>query len=160
MYGPVAFSRLEDEKAMPRIKADYDAANLYADPDGIKGRADALLNLGKDVAESLENIEKTLSGLHLGWAGQTADEAKDFGDRWETVMKELFGSKDHPETGVLNAIVDGLLTARGNFANAEDALLKFFRDFGDQLGKSDSSTPTSAPPSITDLDLTAITETW
>ncbi|GAB2836850.1 hypothetical protein GCM10027176_46540 [Actinoallomurus bryophytorum] len=140
---------------------DYDAAILYVDPDGIKARADDLETLAKDVVDSLEHIETTLSALQLGWAGKTADEAKDFGDRWELVMKELFGSNDHPETGVLNAIVNGLLTTRGDFAKAEDALVQFFQQFGDHLAAGgDSSTPTSAPPSITDLNLTAITETW
>ena len=146
---------------MPQINADYDAANLYIDPDGLKGRADALLALGKDVVDSLVNIENTLSSLQLGWAGQTAEEAKDFGDRWETVMKELFGSNDHPETGVLNGVVDGLLITRADFSLAENALVQFFQKFGETLaGGGQSTTPTSPPPSITDLNLTAITETW
>lgn len=145
---------------MPHANADYDAANLYVDPDGLKGKADNLERLAENVADSLLNIENALSALQLGWAGKTAEEAKDFGNRWETVMKELFGSKDQPQTGVLNAIVDGLLTTRGDFATAEDALTQFFKQFGDNLANGDSSTPTSPPPSINDLTLTAITETW
>lgn len=146
---------------MPNTNADYDAVKLYVDPDGLKGRADALTRLAEDVVNCLNNIENTLSGLQLGWAGRTADEAKDFGNRWETVMKELFGTHDHPETGVLNAIVDGLLTTRGDYATAEDALTQFFKKFGEGLASGgDTATPTSPPPSINDLNLTAITETW
>jgi uncharacterized protein YukE len=145
---------------MAQTNADYDAANLYVDPDGLKTKADALLAQAENTAQSLENINNTLSALQLGWAGKTADEARDFGNRWEAVMKELFGSKDHPETGVLNAIVDGLLATRGNFSKTEDALVQLFTQFGNDLSSGDSTTPTSPPPSINDLNLTAITETW
>jgi hypothetical protein len=146
---------------MAQINADYDAANLYWNPDALKSDADALLALANDVADSLGVIESSFAALQLGWAGKTADEAREFGNRWEGVMKELFGSKDHPAMGVLNAIVDGLLIARGNAAKTEDGLLQFFKQFGEHLASGgDSGTPTSAPPSITDLNLTAITETW
>lgn len=145
---------------MAQTNADYDAANLYVDPDGLKTKADALLAQAENTAQSLEKINNTLSALQLGWAGKTADEARDFGNRWEAVMKELFGSKDHPEKGVLNAIVDGLLTTRGNFSKTEDALVQLFTQFGNDLSSGDSATPTSPPPSINDLNLTAITETW
>jgi uncharacterized protein YukE len=145
---------------MPQINADYDAANLYVDPDGLKGKADTLLGLAENVADSLSNIDNTLSALQLGWAGKTADEARDFGNRWEAVMKELFGSKDHPEKGVLNAIVDGLLTTRGNFSLTESGLAELFQKFGENLSGGSSETPTGPPPSINDLNVTAITETW
>jgi uncharacterized protein YukE len=148
---------------MAQTNADYDAANLYVDPDGLKTKADALLAQAENTAQSLENINNTLSALQLGWAGKTADEARDFGNRWEAVMKELFGSKDHPEKGVLNAIVDGLLVTRGNFSQTEDALVQLFKQFGSDLTSNDTPPPSGPPPTpdnITDLNLTAITETW
>lgn len=153
---------------MPHINADYDAANLYVDPDGLKVKADALEGLAENVVDSLSNIEHALAALQLGWAGKTADEAKDFGNRWETVMKELFGSKDHPDTGVLNAIVDGLLITRDDFAEVEITLAEFFQKFAEGLGKPDTTPLPSlgtggdnaSPMSITDTNNTAITETW
>jgi uncharacterized protein YukE len=144
------------------MPTNYDAANLYCDPDGVKVRADGLTASAQDVVDSLTNIENTLTDLQLGWAGQTADEAKDFGDRWDAVMRELFGTKEEPDTGVLNAIVDGLLSVRGNYALAEEGLVEFFKNFAGQLssGGGGGSTPTSAPPSVTDIDLTAISEVF
>lgn len=167
---------------MAQTNTDYNAAKLYVDPDGLKTKADALLAQAENIADSLANINNILSALQLGWAGKTADEARDFGNRWEAVMKELFGSKDNPKKGVMNAIVDGLLATRGNFSKTEDALVQLFKQFGrdldldlpsgnsaadalDQIGKAlknlgGNKTPTSPPPSINDTDLTAITETW
>jgi uncharacterized protein YukE len=146
---------------MADATTDYDSAKLKVWPDGLGLRANNLLRQAENVAQSLENINGTLSALQLGWAGQTADEAQDFGRRWEGVMKELFGSQDKPEDGVLNAIVDGLLTTGGIYSKTEKALVDMFTKFGQDLSSGgDSTTPTSAPPNVTDLNLTAITETW
>jgi hypothetical protein len=148
---------------MAGTTADYDSSNIYIDPDGLKTKADALLGHAQNVVDSLTNITNTLTNLQLGWAGQTADEARDFGDRWEAVMGELFGSGDHPEDGVMNAIVDGLLVTRGDFSKAEHALEQMFTQFSNDLasgGGRGSGTPSSAPPSINDLNYTATTEIY
>jgi len=140
--------------------AFYDDTTLIVDTDGLKGQADALRGLVRNVADSLSNIENTLASLKLGWAGRTADEAQDFGRQWEMVMKEMFGGEGHPEAGVLNAIIMGLLTIRSNFAHTENSLHDFFKKFGEGLEGGSSEPPTSAPPNIDDVDLTAIAETY
>lgn len=146
---------------MSKINADYDSSLIQVNPDGLNMKAKTLESLAQDVQTSLVNIEHALASLQLGWAGKTASEAKDFQGRWDTAMRELFGSDDHPETGVLNAIVDGVLTVQANFAIAETALVSFFNEFGQGLsGGGDTPTPTSPPPNIDDVQITAITEIW
>lgn len=145
---------------MSQHNADYDSANLYVDPDALKPKVDILKQQSQNTAESLQRINDTLSALQLNWAGDTADEAQKFGKRWTSVMKELFGGKDHPEKGVLNAIVEGLLATRGNFSNTEEALVQLFKQFDQDMSGGDTTTPTSPPPSINDINVTAILETW
>jgi uncharacterized protein YukE len=141
--------------------ADYDTASLFVEPDQLKTIADNLTANASDVATSTLNITNTLSDLQLGWAGQSAQEANDIANRWDAVMNELFGTEDDPSTGVLNAIVDGLMTARDGFSKTEDALAKLFSQFRDQLTAGGAgSTPPQAPPNMDDITMTAITETW
>lgn len=141
--------------------ADYDTVSLSVEPDKLKTIADNLTADAKDVSASVLNIANTLSDLQLGWNGQSAQEADDFSKQWEAVMTELFGTDNDPSKGVLNAIVDGLLTARGGFSKTEQALVQMFSKFKEQLQAGGSGdTPTSAPPSMNDTNMTAITETF
>ena len=140
---------------------NYNTSSFSINPDEVKKRADEILVLAKDIVDSLNNINDTLSALKMGWAGATADEAQDFGNRWNSVMTELFGDKDHPEKGVLNVIVGGLDAVRWNYAWCEDGVFQMFHKWGlDMMEGSSGGTPTTPPPSMNNTDLSAITETW
>jgi WXG100 family type VII secretion target len=143
---------------------DYDAVkNIHVEPDTLKTIADTLTQHAQDVASSIGNITNTLTDLQLGWAGQSAQEAEDFDNRWVQVMTELFGTKNDPSKGVLNAIVDGLLTARAGFSTTEQALKGMFHNFTDALDKQaqpNSDNSTTPPPNMIDPNQTAINETF
>ena len=142
------------------ITADYDHVDsLTVDPVTLTTRGNNLKDLGQTVADSLDRINGIWNDLKLGWMGKTADEAKDFIDRWNAVMGELYGSKEHPENGVLNEIVTGVLTVAWIFGQTEHTLFQFFTDFQHGLAGGGSSGDTP-PASITDTTDTAVTETW
>lgn len=141
----------------------YDEASLYVDPQGLVGQSEAMLGLARNVSDSLGRINETFRGLELGWAGRTSEEAQDFADRWEAVMRQLFGTRESPETGVLPVIASGLRMVGANFAVSEQALADFFRQFGEGMeggGDGSGRSPDAAPPNLDDINLTAITETW
>jgi hypothetical protein len=146
---------------MPDVHADYDRVDsFHVYPDDLVTHGNRIKDHNQTVADSLTNIVNTLSALHLGWAGKTSEEAKDFGDKWDRVAEELFGTKDHPEKGVLNAIAGGVLTVADLFSKTEHTLADFFNKFSQALtsgGDGGSDTP---PQSITDVTTTAVTEQW
>jgi uncharacterized protein YukE len=158
MPGP--FDVIYDNGVVPR-HPNYDTgvSKVYVEPDTLGKIGNNLKQNAQDVASTINNIANTLSDLQLGWAGQTAQEAEDFGNRWTQVMTELFGTHDDPSKGVLNAIVVGLLTAQYGYSTTEQALVTMFNQFRDQLaqGGGDTTTP---PPNITDPNQTAVSETF
>lgn len=145
----------------PVFNVDYDHVQLYeVDTRAMVTASNNLKDLDQAVADSLERINKTWTDLKLGWAGKTSDEAKEFLDRWNAVMQELFGTKDHPESGVLNVIVEGVLMAATLYGQTELLLSDFFYQFLYSLGGDGGSPSDTPPPSITDITTTAVTETW
>jgi hypothetical protein len=141
--------------------ADYDHIDRFnVDPVTLETRGKNLKDLGQTIADSIDRINNIWSELKLGWMGNTADEAKDYIDRWNAVMDELFGSEKHPEKGVLNAIVEGVLTTAANFAVMEHSLFEFFTKFQQGLAGGSGSSDDSTPKSITDSSSTAVSETW
>jgi hypothetical protein len=73
------------------------------------------------------------------------------------VATELFGTKDHPEQGVLNAIVGGVLTVADLFSRTDHALFDFFDHFAQDLGGGGGG---GDRKNIDDVTTTAVTETW
>jgi hypothetical protein len=141
--------------------ADYDRVDTFnIDPDTLVLRGNNLKDLGQAVADSIDRINNTWKDLKLGWMGKTSNEASDFLNRWNGVMDELFGTKDHPEAGVLNAIVDGVLTTAAIFGSTEHSLFQFFTDFQHGLVGGGDGGSTDTPQSITDTTTTAVTEQW
>ncbi|GAA4620328.1 hypothetical protein GCM10023196_003880 [Actinoallomurus vinaceus] len=145
---------------------DYDSVTtFYVNPHNnvpgdLVSHTNNIVASNQNIVDALSTINKTLSDLNLGWAGKTSQEAKDFGDRWNAVMKELFGTEDEPSIGALNLIATGLYTAAGTFAQAEHALMDFFGNFVNALWSSTGGGSGGAPQSITDATMTAVTETW
>jgi len=141
--------------------ADYDAASIHVMPDDLKSIADHLDTAATDVADSIRRINDQLGSLALGWSGATQQEAEDFSNQWSRVMNELFGTEDHPEQGVLNAIVGGLRGTGGGFSKTEHALADMFRKFKDNMNSGGGgTTPADAPADVNDITQTAITEDW
>jgi uncharacterized protein YukE len=156
------------------INADYDHIDTFnIDPDTLALHGNDLKDLSQAVADSVQRIAGTWKDLQLGWMGKTYDEASDFLDRWNSVMEELFGTKDEPKKGALNAIVTGVLTAATNFAQTEQMLFELFTQFEHDL----AGTPLTdlqhtvghalggvfgepTPQSITEVTATAVTEKW
>lgn len=142
---------------------NYDQVSVYSvDPATMKSKLDNMQSEVQNVQDYLQSVMDALSSLDFSWAGESADDANDFNNRWVHTMEQVWGTEEHPEIGVLNAILNGLGTAIDNYGSAEsglrDAFNQMLQDFG---GDGDGQpTPSSPPPSITDSTLTAITETW
>jgi hypothetical protein len=167
---------------MPTHESDYDGANLYYNPQGIYDISAALWYLTNLISDSLENIQNIWSGLELGWAGDTANEAQDLQKHWNEVMVQLFGKKGKKgkegTPGVLPAILGGLEEVSKAIESTEDGLATVFKKIGDAFpGPLDHSpdlsgaprpheisqrppmpTPSSPPPSVDDLTTNPVTE--
>ncbi|WP_406175081.1 WXG100 family type VII secretion target [Streptomyces sp. NBC_00996] len=146
---------------MPEL-VDYDVSSLYIDPTGLSDSSKKLLAHAKEVADTITSINNTLSGLALGWAGKTQEEADKMNNQWTATMRGLFGTEDAPESGVLNVMALGVVSVAAGNAHTEVSLAEMFQKFlqgVDSPGNGDG-TPGSAPEDMTNIDTTAITADW
>ncbi|MEU2609365.1 hypothetical protein [Streptomyces albus] len=112
-----------------KATTDYDWTTLRAQPEEMQLLATKLEGLSDQVADRIKYINEVLNGLQLQWQGESATEQKDISDRWLHVFSSLFGTKESPETGVLNAIVGGVKKAASNLAQAENEAWKMFNQY-------------------------------
>jgi hypothetical protein len=144
------------------VPADYSAVTLSMTPSEISQTSLALQFAVEEVASSLEVINTTITALALGWAGDTATQAKDFVDQWLAAMTSLFGSQDGATPGVLADVVTILADAAGDYSGAEQAVVSMFSGLSSALapgsGGSASSAPIPAGASVTDGSLSAVGE--
>jgi hypothetical protein len=141
---------------------DYDKVKkISIEPSSISATVTSLGTHAQDVVDSLNRIEKTLQSLTLNdWAGKTQQEADDFNNRWAKVMGDVFGSKDKPDDGALNALIDGLATAVKNYDEAELGLTDIWKQFAGKMstdGNNNNDTLKETPPDQVDTNKTAIT---
>ncbi len=144
------------------VPADYNSVTLSMTPSEISQTSLALQFAVEEVASSLEVINATITDLALGWAGNTAAQAKDFVDQWLAAMTSLFGSQDGATKGVLDEVVTILATAAGDYSGAEQAVVSMFSSLSSALapgsGGSDNSALIPAGTSVTDGSLSAVGE--
>ncbi|MCP2263284.1 WXG100 family type VII secretion target [Promicromonospora thailandica] len=148
---------------MPDTSVDYDAVESFSvDPNGLVASARKIREHTETIIDSLLTIENTLDQLSLGWAGSSADEARDFGQRWQAISWDLFGTEQAPERGVLAVIASGVATVGDLFARTETSLVEFFETFGQGLvgGGSEGETSFGPREDITDVRTTAVTQDW
>jgi hypothetical protein len=145
---------------MAESLADYDSVQAFiVSPSDILAHARNIEADSQSISDSLGTIVDTLQSLNLGWAGKTAEEANDFGDRWTAVAQELFGTDANPEKGALNIVLDGVYIVASLFAGAEQGLKDFFNNMTTALA-GDGGGDSGHPDGITDVTMTAVTETW
>ena len=142
--------------------ANYDQAELDIEPADLKRAAETVNRHARDIAGALNRINAKLRALNEhGWQGATQQEAEDFNTRWIAVTNNLFGPKDDPHGGVLNAIAVGIDTAYGNYNTTETELTKIWKEFSGKLpsasGGGDGKPDRKTPPDVTDTNRTAIT---
>lgn len=140
-----------------RTRMDYDWTTLRAHPQEMDLLATKLGWLADQVAGRIHHINEILNSLHLQWQGESAEEQKDISDRWLRVFSALFGTKDHPETGVLNALVGGVQKAAGNFGQADDHAWKMFNDYHMALTAPPMDQLHKQPEDQMNTDRTAVT---
>ncbi|WUH90755.1 hypothetical protein OG900_12050 [Streptomyces sp. NBC_00433] len=122
--------------------ADYDISSLKIDPQALSTEGHTLLSLAQQMGESIVHVNNIVSGLKLGWAGSTSDEAHAFSDRWIGVMTDVFGDEDGAG-GMLPALVAGILGTAVGFSQVEQELETGWNNFSLSLGASgDGSGPT------------------
>jgi uncharacterized protein YukE len=139
------------------VEVDYDASRIAVAPKDMNAIATDVTNLSQDIANSLDHIRSTVEVLFLtDWKGRSQQEADELNNRWSTMMKKLFGTKEEPDIGVLSAIADGIGFAADNYGKAESGLTAAFHKFADGLsgGAGDKN---AVPKDELDTNKTAIT---
>jgi uncharacterized protein YukE len=138
------------------VEVNYDGAKIAAAPRTMQAIAKDIAKHSKDVADSLDRINSTLTALTLNWSSNSQKEADDLNHRWSEAMQKLFGSKGDPDAGVLNAIADGIGFTAGNYGKAETGVKKLFDDFVSKLSGGDAD-KNAVPVDHLDKNETAIT---
>ncbi|MCD0484788.1 WXG100 family type VII secretion target [Streptacidiphilus sp. ASG 303] len=153
------------------MPADYDASSLKVDPDMLDTASKSLAKYAKDIAHEIRAIHDISTSLRLSWSGTSSQEAAHFNDRWDSVMRSLFGSpgaeddkKFDAKDGVLNVLAGGTNAVAVGFSNVDLAVADVFVEMALALASSShGSTPAPGDPSLkdnNDPDHTAVGETW
>jgi hypothetical protein len=122
--------------------ADYDAptATLDVDYEWLWQLAGDIENAYvPSIVDSLKKINDMWSGLKIGWAGKTAEEAKDLADKWSHVMVQLFGPFDAhtpiaKDEAILPRIVKIAKAASENYGKSEDIVAGMFEKALNAMG--------------------------
>jgi hypothetical protein len=133
---------------MADSSVNYDAVRkINISPTGLETAATNISGHAQSVADALHAIVAALDELEVNWAGATQQEADAFYARWAVVANALFGPKENPNEGVLNAMVNGIDSARFNYSKAEGDLRGLWTDFGNSLPDPNSPPEGDTPPS-------------
>src|ERR1700730_14725153 len=107
-----------------------------------------LLNVAKQIGDSIENIIQIWDGLRLGWMGSSADEAQDFANRFNANLSHMFGSNADPSSGVLPRVATAVEGAAINFGVTEDTVWRMFESLNSGLTQPGSP---NTPPARSDV---------
>jgi hypothetical protein len=135
---------------------DDPSIRINVNPDDMfQSATKGIPNLGGQIADSINRIVGTWNDLKLGWIGNTAEEAKDFNDRWAAAISELFGTKAEPDSGLLSQIANGIAMASLNYGGAEDVVTNMFTKMAASLADNGSSdTPPDPHRGVNDAPIT------
>jgi uncharacterized protein YukE len=128
----------------------YDAVKISVDTSGLAYALDLIHTAAESIAANLSTINKTLSGLALNWAGDSASQAQHYNDKWNAVVQMLFGVVDSQgnvllDDGAISVLTEGLTRAVGNYRANEQAVGALFSGF-----LSTNTKPSSGNQSVDD----------
>jgi hypothetical protein len=83
----------------------------------------------KAIGDVMTAVTNRLNELRLSWTGDSQEQAEKFNSDWNAVVKQLFGTPEHPEQGILNRFCSGLETAAVGYSRGERAVSDSFAMF-------------------------------
>lgn len=110
--------------------SNYNAIDLAADSQEIELAGYRILRIITDVTDRVEAVITLTEDLKGAWTSAAAQLADEAIGHWNAAATQLFGAGD-PKQGAMNELVDGLITAAGNFADAEQSVMNRFRGLFD-----------------------------
>ncbi|MGW3181532.1 WXG100 family type VII secretion target [Kitasatospora sp. NPDC001119] len=140
------------------VTPDYDTVKLTIPLHEMAAAKTTVETSLNNILDSLVTIEQTLADLKLGWAGQTADQAKAIFDQWNACMAELVGTKTKAKPdgadGVFQRLMIAVGSAAANYDHAEDFIVtKLFAPLTAAIGAPSTGTgdPNAYNPPPKDL---------
>ncbi|MFF4652823.1 WXG100 family type VII secretion target [Streptomyces sp. NPDC001380] len=118
---------------MPDIAPDYDSATLNIDPAALDTAAQKLIEHAGNIVGSLNRISSSFAELQFQWAGDTAEQVQALNSWWDSVMRDLFGTEENPDQGVLNVMAAGVKAAAVGFSQTEVEIQQMFVKFAEGL---------------------------
>ncbi|RKR89414.1 hypothetical protein BDK92_3760 [Micromonospora pisi] len=113
----------------PEAELHMDMVNLWTiGKTTIPGQVD-------ELADALDKISNALESIELNWAGDSQKQAQEINERWQNCARALFGTKEHPEVGVLNRIAGGLQGAALNYHSVEEHTIEMWQKYIDLLNQ-------------------------
>lgn len=88
-----------------------------------------------DLVDALDKISTALQSIELNWVGDSQKEAADINQRWQDCAASLFGTKKHPEVGVLNRLGAGIQGAAINYDETEKQIVLMWQQYVDLLNQ-------------------------
>jgi uncharacterized protein YukE len=135
--------------------SNYDDAGMLirVDPNSLYQYATGdMMAHGQVIMDAINNIVQTWNNLQVSWVSNSASEAQDFFDRWNSAVTQLFGTNADANSGALPKIADGVDLASINYGEAEDTVTKMFNsltaglDMGAIAGAVTADTPSDIAP--------------
>ncbi|GAA2698118.1 WXG100 family type VII secretion target [Streptomyces anthocyanicus] len=111
------------------LPGNWDSATIAVNPWVLHSSAKAVVKSLEDVLTELNTIMTVLGELKLSWTGDSATLADQYNERWNKAMKELYGTKEDPSTGILNVLASGLGSAAVNYSRGERSVSDMFVRF-------------------------------
>jgi uncharacterized protein YukE len=108
------------------IPANYDSSSISVDPWVLHSSASAIHDAVFGINDDMTAITNKLNELRLSWVGDSSERSQKFQHDWNDIWQRLYGTKEHPEHGILNRFASGLAAAAVGYSRGERAVSDSF----------------------------------
>ncbi|CAG6394667.1 hypothetical protein NMG29_40140 [Streptomyces cocklensis] len=121
------------------LPANWNSSTVTVDPWVLKSASDNSAVAVKSIGDVMVAVTDRLNELRLSWTGDSQEQADKFNRDWNAIVTQLFGTKEHPENGLLNRFCTGLGTAAVGYSRGERAVSDSFAKFQGLMEGMDSA---------------------
>jgi hypothetical protein len=121
------------------LPANWNSSTVTVDPWVLHSASVNSSAAVKGIGDVMTAVTNRLNELRLSWTGDSQAQAEKFNSDWNAIVKQLFGTQEHPEQGLLNLFCSGLATAAVGYSRGERAVSDSFAKFQGLMEGMDSA---------------------